>query len=803
MAAPGYAGPDTELRPDAEHIRAFISWWFERCTRGKIEIGWLDGRGHGLVHFAQFEKEDLDELVATAFQANIVPGQSCYVRASTVNGRAASGTEFTTDADFVQAPGIWNDIDTQEQMERAKAVQSMVRPNASVITGTQPHMRVQNWFKASEPIVSPDVVRSLNKRIHKLYGGDPAVVNPSRLMRLPGTIAWPWKKDRTTPELTTFIRPAATDPRPLSYSSSMLSTQLPADEQAQARPAEPLAGMRATFNTAAELIRLIRIGSNWHDNMIKLVAHWVGRGWSNAEVLTAAEAFTLPGFTQSQTLAEVTKAIEGARKKWGISDQDQAVDATFNNPFPSSVIDPWDVLQPPEFPIHALPGVLRAYVEDRARIMGADPCAIAWAALSACSAALNGRTRLRLKRHDTWSVPPTLWVALIGRSSAKKTPIINDAWRPLEALQSVALRAYAMQLARWNALPKDEKKQTPPPSRPIRLLTHDATMEGLQDILSHQDRGIGVLRDELAGLIGAMDKYSGNGNGGAADRAFWLQSYNGGPHVIDRVGRGTVSIDNLLTAICGGIQPDRLVQFANLADDGFWQRFAPIIMRPGAMGLDEPSGEAVNAYSARLQGLVDVAVAPGAALSDAAHEIRAQLEQDIFTLEQDEPLGSRFATFTGKLPGLFGRLALVLSYLEPSGLGFIVGKQSAQMAHTLIMHCIIPHAARVYMTMDAQGPSGDGMQGIAGYLLTKKLTRIVMSDLTSNVRQCRKLPVHDVLRMVSPLVSGGWLVPENETPNNRAWLVNPSVHVKFEVRAARETARRAAARALVAQEENE
>ncbi len=327
-------------------------------------------------------------------------------------------------------------------------------------------------------------------------------------------------------------------------------------------------------------------------------------------------------------------------------------------------------------------------------------------------------------------------------------------------------------------------------------------MEGLQDILSRQDRGIGVLRDELAGFIGAMDKYSGNGNGGAADRAFWLQSFNGGSHVVDRVGRGTVAINNLLATICGGIQPDRLAQFSNLADDGLWQRFIPIIMRPGEMGGDEPPGDSVNADAARLQGIVDADVAPGAALSEAAHEIRAQLERDIFDLEKMEPLGSRFAAFTGKLPGLFGRLALVISYLEPSGLGFIVGERPAQMARSLIMNCVIPHAARVYMTMGAQASGIEGVQGIAGYILTKKLTRVVMSDLTSNVRHCRKMAVGEVMKTISPLVSGGWIVPENETPNNRAWTVNPGVHTKFQARAVQESARRQAARDLITQGED-
>ena len=803
MAVAAYGGPDTELRPDAEHIRGFISWWFDRCTRGKIEVGWLDDRGYGLIHFAQFDKGDLDELVATAFQANLVPGQSCYVRAATVNERNVFSKEagYTTDADFVQSPGIWSDIDTQEQMDRAKSVQSMLRPNASIITGTLPHMRVQNWFKASEPIVNASLVLSMNKRLHRLYGGDPAVVNPTRLMRLPGTIAWPWKKDRTIPELTAFVRPPPSDPRPASYPLSMLTSQLPADEAAQpaAKTAEATAGMRATLNTASELIRLIRTGSDWHNNMVRLVAHWIGRGWSNSEILTAAESFTLPGFTQAQTAAEVGKAIEGARRKWGVADQDHAVSATPESPFPEYVIDPWDALQPPEFPIHSLPGVLAAYVDARARVMGADPCAIAWAALSACSAALDGRTRLRMKRHDTWSVPPSIWVALVGRSSAKKSPVTSDAWHPLEELQNVALKIYADQVKIWNALPKDEKKETPPPLKPRRLVSHDATMEGIQEILGGQDRGIGVLRDELAGFIGAMDKYSGGGNGGAADRAFWLQAYNGGSHVVDRVGRGTTAINNLLVTICGGIQPERLAKFTDLADDGLWQRFVPIIMKPSEIGTDEPPGDSVDAFKLRLQGMVDASQGTQAALSDAAYGVRERLEREIFELERAEPLGSRFAAFTGKLPGLFGRLCLVLSYLEPSGLGFVVSERTAQMARSLIVNCVIPHAARVYMTMGAADGTGiEDMQAVAGYILAKRVDRLVSSDLGRRVRASfRTLSVQGVNKLLSPLIAGGWLVPESDGAGNRTWTVNPLVHTEFGNRAEMEAVRRVRAREII------
>ncbi len=203
------------------------------------------------------------------------------------------------------------------------------------------------------------------------------------------------------------------------------------------------------------------------------------------------------------------------------------------------VFDPWHVLQPVPFPIHALPTVLQEFVDDRASIIGADPCAIAWSAITACSSAIHGALRLRMKRHDAWSVPPSIWLALIGPPSCKKTPIIDAAWRPLLHAQEIDLAAWRDELARWKALPKEERANTIEPKPIRRLVSHDGTVEALADILSRQSRGIGVLRDELAGWIASLEKYSG-ARGGGVDRAFYLQSFNGGPYIADRIGRGTV-----------------------------------------------------------------------------------------------------------------------------------------------------------------------------------------------------------------------------------------------------------------------
>ena len=229
-----YAGPDSELTPDYVTIKQFLTWWFRFCNLGVMEIGWL-GADRKLNNFEQFSLGQWDELVARAVQENLVPGQSMYIRAATVR---ADMRPHTTDADFIQAPGPWHDVDTPEQVEAAKQVQTMVRPNGITVTGTVPHIRAQSYFRCSEPIASARLVRSLNKRVYRLYGGDPSVVNPTRLMRLPGSIAWPWKEGRV-PELTRFV---IGENRNQAYPLSLLTSQLEEEATQQSRSAPPSPG---------------------------------------------------------------------------------------------------------------------------------------------------------------------------------------------------------------------------------------------------------------------------------------------------------------------------------------------------------------------------------------------------------------------------------------------------------------------------------------------------------------------------------------------------------------------------------
>src|SRR5262249_36388230 len=91
-------------------------------------------------------------------------------------------------------------------------------------------------------------------------------------------------------------------------------------------------------------------------------------------------------------------------------------------PLPSFV-DPYAEFCGPEFPVDVLPPTVRAFVDAQHRAMGADPSAIAMAALTGIAGATHAETCIRAG--DGWWERPIIWTALIGQPSTMKSPIID------------------------------------------------------------------------------------------------------------------------------------------------------------------------------------------------------------------------------------------------------------------------------------------------------------------------------------------------------------------------------------------
>ncbi len=209
------------------------------------------------------------------------------------------------------------------------------------------------------------------------------------------------------------------------------------------------------------------------------------------------------------------------------------------------------------------------------------------------------------------------------------------------------------------------------------MVVMDTTTEELQRLLADQPRGLLHMRDELAGWLGNHDRYGGHGG----DRAFFLEAWNGGAYVADRVKYhgAPVRIPRAALTILGGMQPDRLREALAGADDGLAARLAYMWPEPAPIALlrHEGSGEA----RPRRDRLMDAArrlselMMDGDPSGEPAPRI-LMLDRDAFDLFDDlrreameRARSSRGLTagWHGKTPGRALRLALVYELLAWAG----------------------------------------------------------------------------------------------------------------------------------------
>jgi hypothetical protein len=183
-------------------------------------------------------------------------------------------------------------------------------------------------------------------------------------------------------------------------------------------------------------------------------------------------------------------------------------------------------------------------------------------------------------------------------ASCKLERDAEPAWREKLAKYERDAEVASAAVEGWREEVRKAKKQhEAPPDRPAeaeapikpprpRIVTMDTSTEQLLRLLADNEPGLLHVRDELAGWLGSFDRYGGNG----ADRGFYLESWNGGSYVCDRVKFNDVPlrIVHASLAIIGGIVPDRLRDALADADDGLPPRFIFVWPEPVAIA---PLGE--------------------------------------------------------------------------------------------------------------------------------------------------------------------------------------------------------------------
>jgi putative DNA primase/helicase len=259
-------------------------------------------------------------------------------------------------------------------------------------------------------------------------------------------------------------------------------------------------------------------------------------------------------------------------------------------------------------PAELLPESCVGFVSDVAERMQCPADYPGLALVVVLAGVVGAKLGIRPKRHDDWHVVPNLWGAVVGRPGVMKTPAIREALKFLTRLQLEAKEQYeselgghatalevheAMRKRRKDLIAAAIKDGKDPaaaaeqfglgdrPAAPLqrRYFTNDPSVEKLGELLKDNVNGLVVFRDELVGLLRALDR---EGQEGA--RAFYLEAWDGGgSYTFDRIGRGTVGVPCLTLSVFGGITPGRLTDYLRGAlagggdDDGLIQRLQLLV----------------------------------------------------------------------------------------------------------------------------------------------------------------------------------------------------------------------------------
>ena len=303
--------------PDIDSVHAFFERMFSHVSiNGQIEIAFNLTDDNKINQARMFKVEDYMDAADFVIDTNKHDGQNVYFGPAL--RRPDCGNNRASDTDCIALLALFADFDKEGAMEAA--VEQMkdigLRAPVATITGRDPHPRAHTYFPLQDPIRDVGLMGTALTHISKLFNGDPACKNPSRIMRVPGTVAWPKKAGRQTEltelkmpqsrrqffHVTEFTRHQIEIPEPVATTSilSLNNSSLHASE---------------LDNRNADNITKMLEGDNWHTNMVAAVARMVAKGDHDTSIQATFQTTTLPGYTAQETADEVQVAIDTARKK--------------------------------------------------------------------------------------------------------------------------------------------------------------------------------------------------------------------------------------------------------------------------------------------------------------------------------------------------------------------------------------------------------------------------------------------------------------------------------------------------------
>lgn len=482
--------------------------------------------------------------------------------------------------------------------------------------------------------------------------------------------------------------------------------------------------------------------------------------------------------------------------------------------------DPADIFNPgitlPEFDPAWIPEPIRAFVTNIHEMQGCDLGIPAMHALTVAAGCISDDIKVSVRRSQEWYESARIWSCVLGRSGDGKSPALRAVMRETRALSveiaeaaKARMAAYKLEMEVYEAQKKsyvaarakgDIVGQPPmPPERPVdeQLYFDDTNTEGIADVLQQSSRGSMLVNDELLGWLSSFDRYRPGG-----DRQFYLETWDGGERVFNRVGRRWI-IKACGLSICGNSQPKALqerVAKQGLDSDGLLQRVLVYhSLRDAATSGEIPADQDAirrwrrivgNLY--RLRTHLDHCYFSAEA-QDVFRRAEAWLSDARSAVKMSEAAQEHIAKYRGYL----ARIALTIHCIECADEGREavrpeISQDTIRQAWSLLRDCLFPHALKFYGEVLGTGRGASAaIKQVCAYILCRKDMSLKLKRRELEV-SCREawhpegpLALKDVQRteLLNELYSMDWIRPA--APPSRGskfpaeFHINPALDEKF------------------------
>lgn len=455
----------------------------------------------------------------------------------------------------------------------------------------------------------------------------------------------------------------------------------------------------------------------------------------------------------------------------------------------------------PQLPLDCLPAPFAKYATECSAASGFDVGGYGLLTLIAACNHIDHRARMEIT--PGFELPAFLWLGLVAKSGAGKSPIMKASRRFAEAINGEMLKQSQRVQAEFSAGNRDTPR---PPWR--QRHADDTTTEALAKLLIDNPEGLNLFHDEITRFIGMLDAYSNAGGG--KDRGAFLQAFDGGCTTVNRAKAAPMFIEQFSVGIIAGMQPDVLADLFRKSGggaDGLYQRFLVYqIAPPQTVDYESAQGYLTAATIQNIFNQIQewndagVFTEQKAKLSPDARKSHAEYLNQMRIITARTP-AKRLAEHLDKFPGFLGRLAFGLHCVECAVKGDYTAEVSMDTFERAkrLLRVLYRHSEAVYLILDRG--AGDVLhlvRSAAESILAKGWERFQRGDLTRYATDWRGRSDQTPEAALDLLIELGWIadVTENQ-PGKRGrksdgkFLVNPQAHMMFSEHAERITRERA------------